>query len=286
MFGYVIPDKNNMYIKDFNVFQSFYCGLCKALGKTGSQATRLCTNYDITFYNMLLHSLTDTEVRFERKMCVYNGKRKVVVTPDELSLKMADMAVMLVYYNAADDVTDGKKSRIFIKWRLAARKRAAAKRLPEIDRLMKESFARLNELERQKCESIDMVADCFASLMRDITRQFLKTDKAIDDFTYNLGRLVYLMDAVDDVEKDCKENRYNVLLLNYGDCAKKQDYLAKNMDELSFLLGSTYNKMVGSYNEMNIVMCEGALSNTVYLGIKMQMERLLKGEEKCQLTRL
>ncbi len=97
MFGYVIPDKNNMYIKDFNVFQSFYCGLCKALGKTGSQATRLCTNYDITFYNMLLHSLTDTEVRFERKMCVYNGKRKVVVTPDELSLKMADMAVMLVY---------------------------------------------------------------------------------------------------------------------------------------------------------------------------------------------
>ena len=286
MFGYVIPDKQNMYIKDFNVFQAFYCGLCKTLGKTGSQITRLCTNYDMTFYNVLLHSLCDCDVRFERKVCLYNGRKKVVVAPDELSLKMADMAVLLVYYNAEDDVTDGKKSRILVKWRLAPRKRKAAKNLPEVDRLMKQSFSRLNKLEKEKCDSIDMVADTFASLMRDVTKCFVETDDVIDTFTYNLGRLVYLLDAVDDVEKDRKKGRYNPLLLNYGKCAKKQDYLVKNADELSFLLNSAYNKMVGSYNAMNIVRYEGVLSNTVYLGIKMQMERLLKGEEKCQLTRL
>lgn len=286
MFGYVIPDKQNMYIKDFNVFQAFYCGLCKTLGKTGSQITRLCTNYDMTFYNVLLHSLCDCDVRFERKVCFYNGRKKVVVAPDELSLKMADMAVLLVYYNAEDDVTDGKKSRILVKWRLAPRKRKAAKNLPEVDKLMKQSFSRLNKLEKEKCDSIDMVADTFASLMRDVTKCFVKTDDVIDTFTYNLGRLVYLLDAVDDVEKDRKKGRYNPLLLNYGECTKKQDYLVKNADELSFLLNSAYNKMVGSYNAMNIVRYEGVLSNTVYLGIKMQMERLLKGEEKCQLTRL
>lgn len=37
---------------------------------------------------------------------------------------------------------------------------------------------------------------------------------------------------------------------------------------------------------MNIVVSEGVLSNTVYLGLAMQMERLLKGDDKCQLTRL
>lgn len=286
MFGYVIPDKLNMYIKDFNVFQAFYCGLCKALGKTGSQVTRLCTNYDVTFYNVLLHSIARQEVTFERKMCVYNGKRKAIVRPDELSLKMADLAVLLVYYNAEDDVYDGKKSRILIKWRLAMRKRAAKRRMPEIDALMKASFAKLNKLEKEKCDSIDQVADCFASLMRDITKKLVKTDNIIDDFTYNLGRIVYLLDAVDDVEKDTKKGRYNPLLLNYGKCTNKQDYLVKNADELSFLLVSTYNKMVGCYNKMNIVLYEGVLSNTVYLGIKMQMDRLLKGDEKCQLTRL
>ena len=286
MFGYVIPDKQNMYIKDFNVFQAFYCGLCKTLGETGSQITRFCTNYDVTFYNVLLHSLAKKEVKFQRKLCVYNGKKKVVVTTDELSKKMADIAVLLVYYNAEDDVTDGKKSRILIKWRLALRKAKADKRLPEIDKLMKNSFASLNALEKEKCDSIDRVADTFASLMRDITRTLIKTDDTIDTFTYNLGRLVYLLDAVDDVEKDQKKKRYNPLLLNYGECANKADYLAKNADELSFLLNSTYNKMVASYNDMDIELYEGVLSNTVYLGVKMQMERLLKGEDKCRLTRL
>lgn len=286
MFGYVIPDKMNMYIKDFNVFQSFYCGLCKTLGETGAEFTRLCTNYDVTFYNVLLHSLTSTPVQFERKLCAYNGKKKVVVKTDDLSKKIADIAVMLVYYNLEDDVYDGKKSRAILKNMLAPRKKKAAKRLGEIDIIMQKSFADLRKAESEKCDSIDKVADTFATLMRDMTRHLIKTDDNIDAFCYNLGRLIYLLDAVDDVEKDSKSGEYNPLVLNYGKCAEKKDYLAKNADELSFLLNSTYNKMVGSYNAMNIEMYEGVLSNTIYLGIKMQVERLLKGEEKCRLTRL
>lgn len=314
MFGYVIPDKDNMLIKDFNVFQSFYCGLCKALHKTGSEVTRFCTNYDVTFYSVLMHELTKTPVKFERQMCVYNGKKKVVVVPDKLSLKMADLAVLLVYYNIRDDVADGKKLRAPLAWRLALRKRKAAKHMPKIDALMREQFGSLAKLEKENCDSIDRVADTFASLMRDITRVFLEEDEEeklakigadeqekearvgkyfsadekrdIDDFCYNLGRLVYLMDAVDDVEKDSKKRTYNPILLNYGKCAKKADYLAKNADELSFLLKSTYNKMVGAYNKMSVKMYEGVLSNTIYLGIDMQIEKLLKGEEKCQITRL
>ncbi len=318
MFGYVIPDKDNMLIKDFNVYQAFYCGLCKALHETGSEVTRFCTNYDVTFYSVLMHEITKTPVKFERKLCVYNGRKKVVVMPDELSKKMADLAVLLVYYNIRDDVADGKKLRAPLAWRLYLRKRKAAKHMPKIDSLMRERFGLLAKLEKEKCDSIDRVADTFASLMRDITRELIQEDERaklaqtaeddnqiemrnkkqqtvedcederrnIDDFCYNLGRLVYLADAVDDLEKDSKKGTYNVLLLNYGECAKKADYLVKNADELSFLLKSTYNKMVGAYNRMNVTMFEGVLSNTVYLGIDMQIGRLLKGDEKCQITRL
>ncbi len=286
MFGYVIPDKNNMYVKDFNVFQAYYCGLCKALAKTGAPHTRLCTNYDTTFYNALLHSVAGKEVQFERKLCAYNGKKKTVVKCDELTAKVADLSVLLVYYNADDDVKDGKRSRVFVRDALAARKCRAAKRMPEIDALMRESFRKLAVLEKRNCANIDQVADCFASLMRDVTRQLVKTDDNVDTFTYNLGRLVYLFDAVDDVESDAKKGRYNPLLAAYGECASKAEFLEKNGQELDFLLRSTYNRMVGAYNAMNIVVSEGVLSNTVYLGIDMQMERLLKGEEKCQMTRL
>ena len=286
MFGYVIPDKNNMYIKDFNVFQAYYCGLCKALSRSGSQLSRLCTNYDTTFYNALLHSLTDTEVKIERKLCLINGKKKPVIVTDDLTRKVADLSVLLVYYNALDDVHDGKKSRAAVVGVLAARKRAAASRLKEADALMKECFRKLDILEKRNSAQLDLVADCFASLMRDVTRTLIPTDEHIDTFMYNLGRLVYFFDAADDVEKDAKKGRYNPLIAAYGKCDTKAEFLEKNAQELDFLLRSTYNKLVGAYNHMHIVVSEGMLSNTVYLGLNMQMERLLKGDDKCQVTRL
>lgn len=286
MFGYVIPDKNNMYVKDFNVFQAYYCGLCKALAKSGSEPTRLCTNYDTTFYNALLHSLTDTEVTFERRLCMYNGRKKTVVKTDDLTRKIADLSVLLVYYNALDDVHDGKRSRAFAVGALAARKRAARRRLPEADALMRECFSGLAKLEEENSADIDAVADRFASLMRDVTRTLIPTNEDIDTFMYSLGRLVYLFDAVDDVEKDARKGRYNPLSAAYGKCTTKAEFLQNNAQELDFLLRSTYNKLVGAYNAMHIVVSEGMLSNTVYLGIPMQMERLLKGDDKCQVTRL
>ncbi len=286
MFGYVIPDKNNMYIKDFNVFQAYYCGLCKALSRSGSQLSRLCTNYDTTFYNALLHSLTDTEVKIERRLCLINGKKKPVIVTDDLTRKVADLSVLLVYYNALDDIHDGKKSRAAVVGVLAARKRAAARRLKEADALMKESFRKLDILEKRNSAQLDLVADCFASLMRDVTRTLIPTDEHIDAFMYNLGRLVYFFDAADDVEKDAKKGRYNPLIAAYGKCDTKAEFLEKNAQELDFLLRSTYNKLVGAYNHMHIVVSEGMLSNTVYLGLNMQMERLLKGDDKCQVTRL
>lgn len=286
MFGYVIPDKNNMYIKDFNVFQAYYCGLCKALSRSGSQLSRLCTNYDTTFYNALLHSLTDTEVKIERKLCLINGKKKPVIVTDDLTRKVADLSVLLVYYNALDDVHDGKRSRAAVVGVLAARKRAAARRLKEADALMKECFRKLDILEKRNSAQLDLVADCFASLMRDVTRTLIPTDEHIDTFMYNLGRLVYFFDAADDVEKDAKKGRYNPLIAAYGKCDTKAEFLEKNAQELDFLLRSTYNKLVGAYNHMHIVVSEGMLSNTVYLGLNMQMERLLKGDDKCQVTRL
>ena len=286
MFGYVIPDKENMYIKDFNVFQGYYCGLCRALGKTGGPMTRLCTSYDVTFYSVLLHSIAGVDPKIERKVCGLNCKKKPMIEVDDLSLKSADVAVLLTYYNVADDIEDGKRSRLPIKWRLNLRKKAASKRMPEVDKLLKREFGRLSKLEKENSDSIDMVADCTAVVMRDMTRLLVETDENIDLFTYNLGRLIYLLDAVDDVLEDSKKGRYNVIVNNFGKCEDKAEYLEKNQEELGFLLRSTYNRMVESYNKMDIKVGEGVLSNTIYLGLNLQIERLLKGVEKCHTIRL
>lgn len=49
MFGYVIPDKPNMLVKDLSEYRAYYCGLCKAIGKSYSEKARFLTGYDCTF---------------------------------------------------------------------------------------------------------------------------------------------------------------------------------------------------------------------------------------------
>ena len=53
MFGYVIPDKPNMFMKDYSLYRAYYCGLCKAIGERCGETMRFLTNYDVTFLSLL-----------------------------------------------------------------------------------------------------------------------------------------------------------------------------------------------------------------------------------------
>ena len=57
MFGYVIVNKPELKIKDFDTYQSFYCGLCKALHEDFGRRGQLTLNFDLTFLAILLTAL-------------------------------------------------------------------------------------------------------------------------------------------------------------------------------------------------------------------------------------
>ena len=86
MYGYVLPDKPNMFVKDYSLYKAFYCGLCKSTGKMCGQLMRFTTNYDMTFLNVLYHAILDKEVKFSEETCILNPiKKKSVVDDDELT---------------------------------------------------------------------------------------------------------------------------------------------------------------------------------------------------------
>ena len=291
MFGYVIPDKANMYVKDFMAFRSYYCGLCVALGRTGTPVTRLCVNYDSAFYSALLHCLANMEVDIKNSHCMIHPlSKRPIASVDEISKAVADLSVLLIYYKAQDDVQDGKKRRIFVKARLASRKRVAKKRMPNVDKCMNDCFDALAKLEKENSDSIDRVADTMGVLMRDVTKDMMSKYRPLTEdeevFTYCLGKIVYILDAIDDLEEDTKKKRYNPFVAKFGPCENKVEFLEKNKEEISFSLNTTYNDMADAYDRMNVVVAEGVLSNIVYKGIPMQINKLLKGEDKCHTTRL
>ena len=281
MFGYIVPDKANLYIKDFQVYNAFYCSLCKALSREGNQLTRLSANYDATFFDIFIHAILRKEVAIKSETCMIAMKKKNVVKIDDLTIRVADVAVLLLYYSLTDDILDGKKSRRIIRTSFVLRTRKAKKREPIINTIIEESYKKLREFEKEQCTNIDKVADTSAKMLQDITCQFKTLSYEESNFIYNIGKLIYLFDAVDDVEEDTKNKTYNPVILSYGSCVDKKEYLNEHKDEVSFLLNSAYSRIVECYDKMEVIEFEGILSNIIYLGIRNQIDTVLSGEKRC-----
>ena len=66
MFGYVLPDKPNMFVRDYTLFRAYYCGLCHAMKKEAGQISRLSVNYDAAFISLLF-----SDIRGEKPKVVY-----------------------------------------------------------------------------------------------------------------------------------------------------------------------------------------------------------------------
>ena len=70
MFGYVIPDKMNMFMKDYYNYKAYYCGLCKRIGKDCGQLMRISTNYDMVFFDMFCHSIMEIKPTYHDEPCI------------------------------------------------------------------------------------------------------------------------------------------------------------------------------------------------------------------------
>ena len=92
----------------------------------------------------------------------------------------------------------------------------AIKRNLEIANLIDQMYKDLRKLEETNCSSIDMVCEPFSIMMQNISKIVLK-DKATqytDKLFYNLGKWIYLIDALDDFKTDIKPgpcHRWRVL---------------------------------------------------------------------------
>ena len=67
MYGYVVVNKPELKFREFDVYRSYYCGLCKVLGKEYGFTGKISLSYDMTFLIMLLSGLYEPKTDMERK---------------------------------------------------------------------------------------------------------------------------------------------------------------------------------------------------------------------------
>ena len=272
MFGYIRIDETELKVKELRAYQGYYCGLCRELGKY-SQISKSMLTYDCTFLYIMLGALTEERPSVEVRRCSGRMLKKRAEVTESAVEYAAAVNVMLAAHKLLDDKADGKKLR-GAAFRLIRRdyKKACAKYpalAQEVERSLEEQFA----LEARRETSIDIAADSFAKLLAAICRNsgVCTGNAEFERVGYHLGRWLYLIDAVDDIDSDKESNGYNPFILNGLD---KQS----GKERAEYNLYSSLNMMAQAYETLPFVKHKTILDNIIYGGLAHATKAVLSGE--------
>lgn len=224
MFGYVVPIKDVLSQNQQTLFQAYYCGLCKSMGRIA----RFTLTYDCAFLALALSNANAAEEKTQPCRCWAHPKEKKEIIQNEETRYAADINTILAYHKLSDDIADEKrwKARVArVLLRPAYRKAAARQRFcaEEVEQHMKN----LIRLEQENCSVSDEIAHEFATLLAKVARYGLRSYENLEEFYklfYNIGRWIYLADALADYQEDEAKGKYNVLRLECKslDAAKEE----------------------------------------------------------------
>lgn len=289
MFGYVLPYKTNMRQQDYILYRAFYCGMCKTVGDVFGQLPRYSVTYDAALMCALVSDCLDYPEEIREMSCVGAPfKKKPMIVRNELMEKLAAVNIILCRHKLHDDFVDGGgKSRLALKLISKAYNKAKSMQ-PEADKIVADSYESLRKCELAGEKSVDKVSHCFASMMRDLFACLLgdKAGDAVLSLAYNIGKFVYIADALDDIDEDVKSGNYNPLLSAFGNYVSRRQFIDDNRDELDFMFASTVNRAISSFNRMIFTQSRSLIENIVYYGLRDKTEQLFASDKKLDRPRI
>ncbi len=207
MFGYVCPVSDMLDEAAQTAFHASYCGVCHNM----SIVSRFAISYECAFLALLYDGLSTMPPTCRRACHAVPFRRKTMALGDSQRYA-ADINTLLAYYKLRDDVRDhgSFKARLFCSL-LYPSKRAVAKRQKKAAAWIEQKLSQLNELEQQKCHDVEALSVVFAELLQGIGAPGYDSEGALGRFFYDLGRWIYIVDALTDYKDDQRAGRFNAL---------------------------------------------------------------------------
>ena len=271
MFGYITVDKETISPKDYHLFNSFYCGLCLTLKKRYGNKTRIFNNFDSAFAFVLMASYEGYPVLITRKNCVVhpfkktpmlqldNFEKRNITSNDiekleklvNLANLVADATMLLVKGKMLDDVLDGEKGA---RLKMKAFKKAldfATTQLPEFEKVVAFNTLKIAELEKSNGD-IEDLAQFSGEILGAIPLSILGIEKTnpLYELFVQLGKWVYYIDAVCDLDRDNKTKSFNPFIAKFGEYSTRQEFVATHKFEMLSYLNSCLDKVQESYNKI------------------------------------
>lgn len=286
MLGYVRTHAPELRLRDHECYRALYCGLCKSMGKCTGQCSRMSLSYDFVFLAAVRMSLLGEKLHIKRSRCIVHPLRKRPTVYHSPTLDYcADASAILTYQKLLDDCKDergGKKLCAYLaRPFFSGAYRKAKKRNPELAQTVAECLAALHTYETDPTAdpSADVPASHFGNLMYAVFASGLSdTDARIAGAIGKaIGRWIYLLDAADDFEQDCRKNRFNPYRALFGETLSDEEkelirisLIAHLSDaERAFLLIESFPA-----SELREI-----IANILYLGLPNAAEKILNPKD-------
>ena len=278
MFGYVVPLRPELKVRESDAYQAAYCGLCHATGRRYGFLSRFFLSYDFAFLAMVLTTEGES-ASTERRRCIACPLRgKDVCTGGDWLDTAAGESVILSYWKLRDSVRDasfwkGLGARLLsLVLRPAYRK--AARRHGAFEQAVRGQLEQLQRLEEERCASMDRTADTFASILQSAAPETgdPARDRTLGQLLYHVGRWIYLVDAWDDLAEDRARGGFNPLLCRFPDGPEG------HREELRATLRHSLNLSASAYSLAEFGPWGGVLANILYLGLPMVEEAVFTGQ--------
>jgi len=316
MLGYVKVDKGELKVREYEVYSGYYCGICKSIGRRYGQLPRMALSYDAAFLAVLLASLDSTPDRPQQEHCIASPIKKKTIIRNQAIDYAGDVMLLLAWYKLLDDAQDeGRKSAKAATLLLKHIYQKLRRKYSRLCEKMETHLAELRRLEEAKCDSIDMAAEAFSKIMEDIFAEGIRTvygngnmasgtesccekdtgdtgpcrlqndlrtpDDALASIGYHLGKWIYLIDAVDDIEENIESGAYNPLLYRFGydsDNETPAEFRTRIEERLRFNLFHYLAVISNCASALDIQKNQGIIENIIYFGLNRKTEEIIKGE--------
>ncbi len=280
MFGYVRADTPYLYIKDETLYRAMYCGVCKGIGQVCGHAARMGLSYDVTFLSVLMHNILGEDVQIEKQHCMTHCiKARQMAEVDELTRRLAAFNTVLVYFKYTDDIADGDRGRgkrLFFKKGF----KKAEKSYPEIVKIVRENMKQQEKIEAANTASVDMAADSTANMLAEFSAYALgeKGTEYTRNLFYAVGKWIYLIDALDDYDKDVKKGSYNPFRLAYGAACQKELLESKNGEEVRFIFQSLFLDIQENLPQIPLKFNHDLTDNILLRGLPKMTKQIMDGK--------
>lgn len=276
MFGYISINKAEMKFKDYDIYHSFYCGLCQVLKKDHKRRGQMTLSYDMTFLLVLLSALYEPETSVSHRTCVAHPFEKHLTRINDYTSYVSDMNLLLAYHKCKDDWADEKKKMRYIYAKmLSPEVKKIAVRYPEKAASIARHLETISKLEGQQETDIDIISGIFGRIMAEVFTP--KEDEwilTLQNIGFYLGKFIYLIDAYEDIERDMDIGTYNPLKQFYG----QPDF----EDHCRHMLILMMSECSRAFEKLPIIEYADILRNILYSGVWCRYETITTKRNQAQ----